>query len=113
VKRALALACLALGLGAAPAAAYPPSAPLTTVPVPDVDRPGYLETITDPTWGTEVTRISSRQAFDDTSDAQRHAYSRIQPWNADGSLLMLGYNYPAPLLDGETYEYLGQLRQPS
>ena len=37
----------------------------------------------DPTWGTRVTRL--------TADGLRHAYSRQQPWSADGTLLWLPY----------------------
>jgi hypothetical protein len=43
----------------------------------------------------------------------RHAYSKHQPWNADGSLLFLGFTYPGYLLDGRTFRFLRRVNQPS
>jgi hypothetical protein len=94
---------------------YPPDTSLTQVRAPrDVPRPKYLEPVLDPTFGTTVTRISDERAFDQVgSQVIRHAYAKNQPWNADGSLLMLDWRRPAPLLDGDTFELVGRVHQPS
>ena len=61
-----------------------------------------------------ITRVSDSRAFGRPGDRRlRHAYAKNQVWNADGSLLMLDYDYPADLLDGETYERVGRVHQPS
>jgi beta-mannanase len=84
---------------------YPPDTKLTSITVPTLARPAYLTPITDPTFGTKITRISDQTAFKDTYKALRHIYSKNQPWNSDGSLLMLGYEWSAHILDGNTYKY--------
>ncbi len=88
--------------------------------VPLVQRPAYRVTVTEPTFGTRVTRIGGDTGAQLTvgssgeigvwgSDA-RHHYSKDQPWNADGTLLAIENGSStggAParlLLDGETYE---------
>jgi hypothetical protein len=88
------------------ASLYPSDTKLSLVPVPTVARPAYLVPMTDPTFGTKITRISDQTAFKDTYKAIRHTYAKNQPWNADGSLLMLGYEWNAHILDGNTYAYL-------
>ncbi|MDX6587373.1 MAG: hypothetical protein QOI31_1846 [Solirubrobacterales bacterium] len=99
--------------GAAPL--YPPDTTLTRVRTPrDVPRPGYLQPVLDPSFGTTVTRVADEEAFDQEGfGVIRHAYAKNQPWNADGSLLMLDWRRPAPLLDGETFELIGRVHQPS
>lgn len=113
----IALALAAAGPAAAPAQAplYPPDTQLTRVPTPDgIPRPGYLQPMLDPSFGTTITRIADELAFDQAGFGEiRHAYAKNQPWNADGSLLMLDWRYPAPLLDGNTYERIGRVHQPS
>lgn len=80
-----------------PTGGLPPIRQLSYVATPNTPRPGYLSPITDPTWGTQVTRITNTAGL-------RHAYARIQPWNADGSKLLMGYApSTARLLDGNTY----------
>lgn len=115
--RLVALAILLLGLvvvtDAQAAPVYPPDTTLTPEPMPEVARPDYLDPLEDPTFGTRITRISDKAAFDSTSKALRHAYAKNQPWNADGSLIMLDYTYPAAVLDGRTYEFLRWVHQPS
>ena len=78
---------------------------------PLTSRPAYLTPVTEPTFHTQVTRIA-----DDTgrptspvsgswgSDA-RHVYSKQQPWNADGTRIVIENRGGAsPLfLDGTTY----------
>lgn len=61
-----------------------PNAPPDTVgwsdkPVPSVSEPGLLQWITDPTFGTQLARVSD----------QRHHYSKDQPWNADQTLIKI------------------------
>src|SRR5258706_6466827 len=74
---------------------YPPDTKLTSTTVPTLARPSYLVPVTDPTFGTKITRISDQTAFKDTYKAIRHIYSKNQPWNSDGSLIMLGYEWYA------------------
>ncbi|MBE0594441.1 MAG: hypothetical protein M9951_06290 [Burkholderiaceae bacterium] len=78
-----------------------------------VDRigamPGYLSSTAFEGLETRVMRIT------DTSLGSgrrfRHAYSLRQPWNADGSRLLLVQS-PTQLFDGRTYEALGKLSVP-
>ena len=78
--------------------------------VPDTARPGYLASIVDPVFGTTVTRITDRSLG---GGSIVPAYSKVQPWNADGTRMLLY----APggghvLLDGRTFEYLGTVSLP-
>jgi hypothetical protein len=83
--------------------------------VPQVPKPPYLHPITDPTFGTTVTRIVGDEGTGIIfsaggvgmwgSDARQH-YMDDQPWNSDGTLLLLE-NRGSPnevILDGNTYE---------
>src|SRR5688572_18425 len=91
-------ACAAPGNGTAPAR----------------PRPGYLERTREPGFPTTVVRITGDAGgaipgIDGHWGADaRHAYSKQQPWNADGSLLLLqnrdGGTPSRLLLDGRTYE---------
>ncbi len=105
---------------------YPPDSKLTKTIMPKVPRPLYLQPITDPVFGTRITRISAKDPFRATfpdGDFERffnsslkrlsHDYAKNQPWNADGSLIMLNLSYPAPILDGNTYQLLRWIHQPS
>lgn len=93
---------------------YPPDTTLSRVAQPDVPRPRFLQPVLDPAFGTTVTRIADERAFGQVGFGEiRHAYAKNQVWNADESLLMLDWRYPAPLLDGETYERIGRVHQPS
>jgi hypothetical protein len=83
---------------------YPADGSLSLVTTPNLARPAYLSPLSDPTWGTTTTRISN-------TAGTRHAYSRISAWNSDGSRLLLGFNYPARMLDGRTYADLGAFYQ--
>jgi hypothetical protein len=91
--------------------AYPPSTSLRYVATPSNSRPGYLGSISDPTWGTKVTRVTDANTLG--SSVVRHAYARAPVWNADESLLLLGYSYPGYLLDGQTLAYKGRISQPA
>ena len=88
----------------APAGAYPPDSTLRYVATPSIAKPALLSPITDPNFGTKIERISN---------SGRHAYARMQPWNSDSSLILLGYSYPAPLYDARTYAFLKNVYQPS
>jgi Fibronectin type III domain/Calcineurin-like phosphoesterase len=89
--------------------------------VPVNSKPGYLKPFTDPTFGSRITRIAgdpgaSLTAADGSSGTwsryARHHYYQDQPWNADGSLLVIqnesqGGGSPNQLyLDGNTYQVL-------
>jgi hypothetical protein len=92
---------------------YPPEQKLTVVTMPSIPRPGYLASVKDPTFGTTITRVSDQVAFGSTLPELRHIYAKNQPWNADGSYLLLNYKFPAALLDGRTYRFIRWVRQPS
>lgn len=81
---------------------------LSSVPVQPMPMPGYLKTVTDPTFGNFVTRVSDQTAFGTSNLYLTHEYSKVQTWNADGSLLFLtGWNWNTGyLLDGKTGAYL-------
>ena len=75
-------------------------------------RPGLLETVVDPQFGTKITRITS------SSDVTKPAYSTMPVWNADESLMILWdrqFNKDDQnsrghvLYDGKTYEFIRNL----
>lgn len=72
---------------------------------PSSNRPQYLESFTESLSGNTVTRISDAQELGVTNQRLRHNYAKDQTWNADGTLIKLA-EYPAAILDGETYEFL-------
>ncbi len=87
-------------------ATYPPESPLKFRSMPAaVPTPGYLAPYQDPTFGSIVTRVADREAMGSTKDVIGHHYAKAQPWNADGSLIMLS-GWPSAILDGKTYEFL-------
>ena len=100
--------------------AYPPeSSILEKQIVPTLAMPEYLKPVIDPVFKTKVTRIGDQKAYQDffkLSSAPpnvRHHYSRDQPWNVDGSLLLLSHpTKPAPILDGKTYQILRRANLP-
>ena len=100
----IAVAALLLAAPAG-AAVYPPDTTLGYGKPPRVPRPGYLEPIIDPVFGTEVVRITRLRPRPERPIV-RHAYSKIQPWNADQSLLLTGAEQPRLILDGSTYRLL-------
>jgi hypothetical protein len=84
-------------------------------PVPRslVPRPSYLETFTDPAFGSRVTRITGDPGTaipgigGTWSDVARHHYSKDAAWNCDQSLLCLADHRGRPsllFLDGASYE---------
>ncbi|WP_353777530.1 T9SS type A sorting domain-containing protein [Winogradskyella sp. 3972H.M.0a.05] len=95
-------------------------------PVPTVEVPGYLETVVDPTFNTNVIRITGdvgtpipNISGQNWRNVARHGYSTRQPWNSDESILMLerhqnftggGFDL---FLDGQTYEVIKEVDLPS
>ena len=91
--------------------------PSRVVSVPQVPRPAYLQPITDPTFGTRIVRIADDSgrpvAWSDSaggdgvwSEISRHHFADDQPWNSDGTLLVLQNLAGRPhdiYLDGTTY----------
>ena len=86
-------------------------------PAPDLNKPGYLQPITDPTFGTNITRIVGNpgepipnlQGEVWPSEQLRHGYSKRQPWNCDQSMIYLDrftVGKSKLFFDGETYEVL-------
>lgn len=86
---------------------------LTTVRirvVPPMPRPGYLQAVTDPLFGTSFARVTEpgrllAPGMSCRLDYCRHRYSSTQAWNADQSLVAInnGCNGIC-FLDGRTYE---------
>lgn len=83
------------------------------VPFPEVAMPGYLESLTDPTFGSNVTRVTGDVGelipnVDARWDAvARHGYSKEAAWNADQTLLLLRQHHGFPsmiFLNGQSYE---------
>ena len=77
--------------------------------VPRLAKPSAGQSYTDPSFGTQVTRVTNAP----TGTAHRTLYNTIQPWNADESLLLLYHtgdeNAGHHLYDGQTYRYIRQL----
>ncbi|HEC43454.1 MAG TPA: hypothetical protein ENI20_11555, partial [Bacteroides sp.] len=71
-------------------------------PTPDLSQPEYLETVTDPSFGTKITRIVGDpgtplpnvpgQVW--ASEQLRHGYSKRQVWNSDQSMIFLDRHVP-------------------
>lgn len=76
-------------------------------PMQAIAKPGYLQTITDPSFGTTIRRITDAGA----GNVIKPMYSTIQAWNADESYLVLydQSNGVHILLDGHTYTYIRNL----
>ncbi len=118
--RAVLVSCPPYVLAAArPADPASPTDPRPAYAIPQVPRPAYLAPLTDPTFGSKLERIAGDAGRPMTSmsgtwgqDA-RHHYSKTQPWNSDGTLLVIenrdGGSPNPVLLDGNTYEPKGRL----
>lgn len=85
--------------------------PITSIATPVVRMPEYLKPMIDPTFGSTITRISDQTALDSQETAIKHAYSKNQYWNCDGSLVLL-YGSPGYVLDGRTYKELRRINIP-
>ncbi|NJC28313.1 T9SS type A sorting domain-containing protein [Neolewinella antarctica] len=80
---------------------------LTLRPLRDVPKPAYLESFTDPSFGTTIRRISDAGP----GNLIVPMYSTVQAWNADESRMIL-LNQTRDrhvLLDGTTYAFVRQL----
>lgn len=94
-----------------PAAECPLADASTAHEIPIVSQPSYLKSIPLPVLGCEIQRIAGDPAAklpdgQDWGAYARHQYSKNQPWNADGSLLILRAGSPNRsfyLLDGNDY----------
>jgi hypothetical protein len=104
----LIVACLTLysGSDATAAEVYPPNT-IYDGPkkVPTIPRPGYLQPITDPVFGTKVTRISDESTFGGSANHRlQHVYSKTQPWNSDMTLIQM--HSARVILDAKTYQVI-------
>jgi hypothetical protein len=84
--------------------------PMTQIdPVTNIvpDKPGYLETIIDPVFGSKITRVVQ----DSWGDVCRHHYSKDQAWNADQTVIWLNKGCDK-FIDGNTYAVLPNLKSP-
>ncbi len=83
-------------------------------PAPHLDKPAYLDSVTDPVFATNITRIVGNPGEPIpnlvgkvwATDTLRHGYSKRQPWNADQSMIYLDRHDPELWLDGRTYQPL-------
>ncbi|MGK0272017.1 MAG: hypothetical protein ACI88H_002683 [Cocleimonas sp.] len=73
----------------------------------EIAKPAYLQTITDPSFGTTIRRISDAGA----GNVIKPIYSTIQAWNADESMMVLydQGNGIHRLLNGHTYAFIRNL----
>ena len=102
----LIIGCLTVySVGNALAAAVYPQNTIYNGPknVPSIPRPGYLQPITDPVFGTKVTRISDESTFGGSANHRlQHLYSKTQPWNSDMTLIQM--HSARVILDAKTYQ---------
>jgi hypothetical protein len=82
------------------------------IETPHLGEPGYLQSVTDPAFGTPYTRVTDagRQMAPGTSCGRHHCthhYSSSQAWNADQTLLVIANGCSGfCFLDGHTYKPL-------
>ena len=111
------MAAGAFSLGAFSSRSYA-AAPDGVVPVPDIPNPDYLKPITDPTFGSKITRVTDPNRpvpglHLTWGDVARHHYSIDPVWNADQSLMILDRGTkPRVFLNGSTYQPAFQLTAP-
>lgn len=90
---------------------YPAAQSVTKQPMdPVMPMPTYL--VSAPIAGLETSIMRITDASLGERGIIRHAYSKRQPWNADGSLLLLAFRTPAHLMNGRTFAPLGPLEVP-
>jgi hypothetical protein len=104
----LTVACLTACFGSESFAqvVYPPST-IYDGPkkVPSLPRPGYLQPIIDPVFGTKITRISDESTFGGSANHRlQHLYSKTQPWNSDMTLIQM--HSARVILDAKTYQVI-------
>ena len=85
------------------AAVYPPET-IYTGPksAPPIARPGYLQSVIDPVFGTKITRISDESMNLGQAGYMQHHYSKDQPWNSDMTLIKL--HMANAILDAKTLQ---------
>ena len=85
-----------------------PTAQKITALLPQISmaRPGYLQASAVPGLSTSIMRISDRAVFGGSARVYRHFYSKRQPWNSDGTRLLLAHENTAYLLDGKSFKFL-------
>lgn len=83
---------------------YPPETKLKFTALPaGIPKPAYLVPYNDPTFGSLVTRVADKVKFGTVTTW--HQYSKNQPWNSDGTLILLD-GWPGAILNGKTYKKL-------
>jgi uncharacterized protein YjdB len=91
----------------------------SAVSTSSLSKPAYLTPVTEPDFGTTLTRITGNvgsaignNVADTWPDTASHEYAKDQPWFADGRLLVLKHMQHAGgpqwslFLDGDTYQPL-------
>ncbi len=86
---------------------YPPEEQLVYHQLSNTPKPAYLSPITDPVFGTTVTRITDQSTFNTYHNGLGvfHHYAKTQPWNSDGTLIKLE-GWPSAILNGQTFEFI-------
>lgn len=80
---------------------------------PTMTQPGYLLSVIDPVFQTQITRITDMAAFNTSERYLRHLYSKRSAWNSDESYLFIGYTKTGFLLDGTTYKIIKTIAHPA
>ena len=97
------------------ASIYPPNGTLASKTIQSLAMPAELQTVTDPTFGNQVQRVSDQATFGTTAQYLRNDYAKIQTWNADDSLAFLidwaGFN-KGFVIDGRSGQYLRSVTVP-
>jgi len=92
-------------------------------PAPTLAKPGYLQSVVDPVFGTTITRVTGNAGTPISNvpggvwgSTNRHNYSKDAVWNADQTLMVIktikgsGGTLPAGtdalIIDGSTYQPL-------
>ncbi len=77
---------------------------MTNHPMQQVNKPNYLDTIVDPSFGTTIRRITNAG----TGNVIVPLYSTIQAWNADETYMIVFdvTNSEHQLLDGMNYSFI-------
>lgn len=76
---------------------------LSNKPMQDIAKPNYLKSITDPSFGTTIRRITNAK----DGEIIKPMYSTIQAWNADESyMIVYQVGKGHMLLNGKTYEFI-------
>jgi hypothetical protein len=93
--------------------------PFVLTAMTSLTRPTYLAVIDDPDSNTKIRRITDFTTFGVTTAQTnptaclKHNYAKNQPWNSDGTLLLLHGMFPGFMLDGQSYAFIKRFNQPS